>query len=235
MPPGLKRHLHLTISLLAGVMFIFIICWVRSQKPFLPSMCEFDQIKSFEGVVIEKPYPLLAVKRPYANGDRYTLYYLVGEGKHGAQDLVRGLDKENIALRGSLIYLDGQNMIEVIKGSIKVQAGHASVPLYLEDLGETTAVGEIVDSKCYLGAMNPGDSHIHRSCAIRCISGGIPPLFVIHNREGRRVYMLLEGADGRSVNKEVLDWIAQPVEITGKLSRYGNLLILKYFRIVSVY
>ena len=30
------------------------------------------------------------------------------------------------------------------------------------DFGEVTLAGEIVDSKCYLGVMNPGNGKVHR-------------------------------------------------------------------------
>ena len=48
-----------------------------------------------------------------------------------------------------------------------------------ESLGKQTFVGEIVDSKCFLGVMNPGRLTPHRACAIRCISGGVPPVLLV--------------------------------------------------------
>jgi hypothetical protein len=53
-----------------------------------------------------------------------------------------------------------------------------------EDLGAFTLVGEIVDSKCYLGIMNPGETNPHRECAALCIGGGIPPLIIAHDADG---------------------------------------------------
>ena len=41
--------------------------------------------------------------------------------------------------------------------------------------------GEIVDSKCYLGVMNPGEGTVHRDCAARCLSGGLPPMLVVRS------------------------------------------------------
>lgn len=38
-----------------------------------------------------------------------------------------------------------------------------------------TLEDEIIDPKCYFGVI-PGKGKIHRSCAIRCISDGIPPV-----------------------------------------------------------
>ncbi len=37
---------------------------------------------------------------------------------------------------------------------------------------------------------------------------------------------LLVSREGRSVNREVLDLVAEPVEITGRVVRWGDLLVL---------
>ena len=52
------------------------------------------------------------------------------------------------------------------------------MPLMPTSLGVATLRGEIVDSKCYLGAMKPGDQKTHKACATLCIRGGIPPVLV---------------------------------------------------------
>src|SRR6266511_5336791 len=100
-------------------------------------------------------------------------------------------------------------------------------PITSESLGEHTLVGEIVDSKCYLGVMNPGALTPHRACAIRCISGGVPPVLLVRQKDGPGIYLLLVSADGKPVNKQVLDMVAESVEITGEVERQGELLILR--------
>jgi hypothetical protein len=94
-------------------------------------------------------------------------------------------------------------------------------------LGKQTLTGEIVDSKCFLGVMNPGQLTPHRACAIRCISGGVPPVLLVRQRDGPAIYLLLVSAEGKPVNKQVLDMVAEPVEITGEVERQGELLILR--------
>jgi hypothetical protein len=96
-----------------------------------------------------------------------------------------------------------------------------------EDPGLVTLVGEIVDSKCFMGVMKPGNLKTHRACAARCVSGGIPPVLVVRDEKGRASYLLLTDADGRRVNERVLDRIAEPLEITGRLRRHGDLLELR--------
>ena len=227
MPPGISRFLRIAITVIAILMLVLIFLLVKGQRPFLSSMCEFQTVKSFEGVIIEKPYPLLLIQHAYTNVDqKYSFYYLVAEGKHGAGDLVRGLDGKAVSLKGSLIYLDGQTMIEVIDHSIQVKSDHGRNPFTFKYLDQGTFAGQIIDSKCYLGVMNPADLGEHRACAIRCISGGIPPLFIVQDKNGKKLYMLLESTDGKSVNQEVLGLVDEPVEITGRVMSYGNLLFL---------
>jgi hypothetical protein len=88
-------------------------------------------------------------------------------------------------------------------------------------------VGQIVDSKCFFGVMKPGELAPHRACAVRCISGGIPPVLVVRDAEGSAAYYLLADEDGRAVNERVLDKIAVPVSVAGELVRHGDLLVLR--------
>jgi hypothetical protein len=118
-------------------------------------------------------------------------------------------------------------MIEMVKGSVTATGDGAVRTARPTMLGEQTLVGEIVDSKCYLGVMNPGALTPHRACAIRCISGGIPPVLLVRQKDGPVLYFLLVARDGRPVNKHVLDIVAEPVQITGQVERQGELLILR--------
>jgi hypothetical protein len=84
-----------------------------------------------------------------------------------------------------------------------------------------TLAGEIVDSKCYLGVMNPGNGKVHRDCAARCISGGIPAAFVVKDAAGVSKTLVLSNA-GR-----LLEFVAEPVEISGRLFRSNGMLKLR--------
>ena len=124
-------------------------------------------------------------------------------------------------------------MIEAVPESIKLNTAQPAVPLGNKpgpspmSLGRQTLVGEIVDSKCYLGVMNPGRLAPHRACAVRCISGGIPPILLVRQSGGHPLYFLLVSSDGGPVNKQVLDMVAEPIEITGEVLRQGELSILR--------
>jgi hypothetical protein len=87
--------------------------------------------------------------------------------------------------------------------------------------------GEIVDSKCYGGVMNPGRGKVHRDCAVRCLSGGIPPVLVSENEAGDTTLYLLVDFDGSQLPREkFLDRVAEPVEIAGHLINRGDSKIL---------
>jgi hypothetical protein len=88
-----------------------------------------------------------------------------------------------------------------------------------------TVTGEIVDSKCYLGVMNPGQGKVHRDCAAGCLSGGIPPIFVTTDGNGQ---FLLVGLDGRALGRDALrEFIAEPITIRGELLQRGESRLLK--------
>jgi hypothetical protein len=119
-------------------------------------------------------------------------------------------------------------MIEVVAGSLQpVGADAARDETEEVVLGPHTLAGEIVDSKCYLGVMNPGQAKPHRECAVRCISGGVPPLFVATDSTGRALQLWLVSASGEPVNRQVLDLVAEPIEIAGEVRRANDRLYLR--------
>src|SRR5262249_3287574 len=136
-----------------------------------------------------------------------------------------------VTLKGTLIYREHQTMIEVAGDSIKpIGAPQRSVKSGTPEamsLGQQTLVGEIVDSKCFLGVMNPGQLTPHRACAIRCMSREIPPVLLVRRSDGTASYYLLVSQVGKPVTKEILDMVAEPVQITGEVVRQGDLLILR--------
>jgi len=75
--------------------------------------------------------------------------------------------------------------------------------------------------------MNPGEGKAHRDCAVRCISGGAPPVLRVYEPEGDARYFLLTGVDGRNVGPALLDYVAEPVEITGRAERHDDVYVLR--------
>ncbi|MCE9616231.1 MAG: hypothetical protein K8T26_18315 [Lentisphaerae bacterium] len=229
MAPEQARFLRMRVATLLVALVCVALSLVRWQRPFASSRFEYGVVKTFEGFISEQPYPTLIATHPIdAGNDRaVSRLYLVAPGKHGAQSLVAGLDGRSVRLDGSLIYRDNQAMIEVRPQSTHLldqRVVRSTTPVAL---GTYTLRGEIVDSKCYLGVMKPGNLKPHKACAIRCISGGCTPVLVVRDAAGSAVYVMLAGADGRPVNREVLDMVAVPLEVTGRVERQDNLFVLK--------
>jgi hypothetical protein len=203
-----------------------------SQQTIGVGVFEFGTIKKFAGVLEMAPYPHLLVPRPDKTGgsQSYSTYFLVAPFKHGLDpQRFSALDGQYISLMGTLIYRQDQTMIEALPDSIK--AVPQSSPMLLDTnfvpLGRETFTGEIVDSKCYFGVMNPGQLLPHRGCAICCIRGGIPPVLLVRTGNGPPLYLMLVSSEGKPVNQQVLDLVAEPVQITGEVEKQGDLLILR--------
>jgi hypothetical protein len=84
-------------------------------------------------------------------------------------------------------------------------------------VGRTTLTGEIVDSKCFAGVMNPGEGTVHRDCARRCLSGGITPMLVVRDGTGGERLVLLVSAHGRPIGRQLAPIAGVPVTVDGLL------------------
>jgi hypothetical protein len=238
---GIGKAVRKAVILVLLLAMLVPVLLAVSQRMIGQSVFEWDNHKTFTGILQVQPYPHLLVPRP-GTGQFHTLqsvemrpaafstYYLVAPWKFGLnREALAAFDGKSVSLQGTLIYRGNQTMIETKPEWIQV-AEKTSAPLSLPQsvpLGKQTLTGEIVDSKCFLGVMNPGQLTPHRACAIRCISGGVPPVLLVQQKNGPAIYLLLVSAEGKPVNKEVLDLVAEPVEITGEVERQGDLLILR--------
>lgn len=226
-PTMLARFVQKVVIGIGLVAVTLALVLVFGQMPFANSVFEYGKVRSFEGVLVAQPFPTLLVARPGKIGqqDKYSRYLLVAPGKHGADDLVADFDGKQVRLRGQLIYREGGTMVEIEPGSIALGDGLPAPQQATRDLGPVMLIGEIVDSKCYLGVMNPGQGKVHRDCAARCVSGGIPPMFVTTDGRER---LLLVGLDGRAVRRDALrEFIAEPIHVQGELLQRGSSQLLK--------
>jgi hypothetical protein len=228
-PQGIGTHVRKAVVVLLFLALAAAVVLALAQRTISVAVFEWGTLKMFSGTLKSQPYPHLLVQRPGRGGGQ-SAYYLVAPFKFGLNaKRVRALDGKEVTLKGTLIYRGNQTMIEARPESIQQvsaepkQAAESNVV----NLGRRTLVGEIVDSKCYLGVMNPGRLIPHRACAVRCISGGIPPVLLVRQDTGPPLYVLLVSSEGGPVNKQVLDMVAEPVEITGEVLRQDELWILR--------
>lgn len=235
-PAGTGKTVRRAVALviIAASATALMVAW--SQRTIGRAVFEWGRVTEFSGVLKAEPVPHLLVAGTGTNSSTtLTTHYLVNPWKFGFDaQLARKFDGQRVTLRGTRIYRDDQRMIEVERGSVIRSTPDEADALRVAgsssrvvSLGTQTFIGEIVDSKCFLGVMNPGQLKPHRACATRCISGGVPPVLLVRQADGTAKYLLLVSREGRPVNQAVLDLVAEPVRITGEVVQDGELLTLR--------
>jgi hypothetical protein len=231
LPKSLRRPLLLivvvTLSLLMAAGYVFASTTAGAGR----GKFAFGKAEGTLGLLTVKPEAMLWTVDPtLADGVRGTL--LVRQGKFGLSKRAAALDGELVRVKGATVARDGHRMIELAAdpllagdASAAERAALQSIPS--RDLGEVTLRGEIVDSKCYLGRMRPGDQRTHRACAQLCIAGGIPPLFVARAADGVETQYLLSTYDGASLAEPLMPFVAEPVEIRGRVVQRGDVQVLQ--------
>jgi hypothetical protein len=221
-PSGTARFVRRLLLALGALAVGLSAGLATSQQPFDPGSFEYGVERSFVGLLIEMPYPLLAVED---GSSPPRLHLLVAPGKHGAAALVVGLDGRRVRLAGSLVERSGNAMIEVVPDSIVAETAAAGPAPARHLLGRLAVRGEIVDGKCFLGVMKPGRDKPHRDCAARCLAGGVPPLLWVPGGKAGYIFLLVDER-GRALGAETGDWVGEPVAIDGRVERLGDLLVL---------
>lgn len=184
----------------------------------------FGDVRIYKGILIAEPTPMLVSDETV---DGHQLFYLVNPLKRGFPKAVA--QKHHLAkveIRGTLIHDEYEAMIEVLPNSTQVFGRAEKNPLKVSESQEVILRGEIVDSKCHLGAMNPGRFKLHRACAIQCIAGGIPPILIVQSPDGTLTYYLLVGLKGESIGQRLLNFVAEPVEVIGEAKAIGDRNVL---------
>ena len=227
-PRAIARWLRSRLLWFAAVAAAALGAFAGSQDHFHDSRFEFGNVSTVQGYLVSDPYPALLIPagNEEAPAEATVRIHLVGGGKKGAD--ISDWHNQFVKLSGTLIERDQQSMLELVAGSIETAnlPGPAPSSSTLA-LGQQTLVGEIVDSKCHLGVMKPGEGEAHRACAIRCISGGLPPMLVSRDTDGNARYMLLTNAEGEVFDDELLPKIGRAVRITGMVYQRDDTLFMR--------
>jgi len=180
------------------------------------AMWDTSTPRMFEGVVREEPYPMLETED--------GMYLIVRIGKFGAQERVKGMVDRRVRIEGFLLERDGRRMIELLDdaGAIEEVSGTPAGSEDWQDFGEVLLRGEIVDAKCYLGAMKPGDGKGHKPCATLCVGNGIPPMLVVHHQGRVKDYYIVVTDEFGAANDIVREYLGEAVEVRGRVVERGG-------------
>jgi sulfoxide reductase heme-binding subunit YedZ len=203
------------------------------QRHIALSSFDYKNLKLVQGQLIEYPFPAIRSVTGKDVFGRLSIktYPLINNDKFGADGVVDSIrkryntDKYIAEIRGAFIMRNKVTAMELAyrTSSIKIlDKNNGLPPGELRKLCDTAIFGEIIDPKCYFGAMNPGEGKPHRSCAILCISGGIMPMLAFKDIHGQSQYAVLLGQHGEKINTQVIKFVAEPLRIIGTLFRYDN-------------
>lgn len=231
-----KTRLALKRFVVLGVLFLIALAAVfaLTQNENKNSSFELTNATLITGVYHESPYPMLQVK--IAPGS-YKNIVLLGFGKKGANPYLDQLRNEeailtgkHISIEGNLIYYNGKTLLQITDEDKVTWAdtnSKDSSPLPEAMIQEKEFKGEIIDPKCYFGVMKPGYGKIHRSCAVLCISGGIPPVLVTTDANNNSKYYLLTDKKGNQLHKQILAYVGKPSLVKGDVYKLGDWLQLR--------
>jgi hypothetical protein len=220
MPEGIAKRIRPAAIGLIALALTLPAVLVVAQKRFSSGIFEYGRERTIEGRLIATPYPALLVAE--TSEHVAMTYWLVGPGKHGAADIVRGLDGHLVRVTGSLIARDADSMIEVASGHVVAIDTHTPPPLEpIRSLGPVVMRGEIVDSKCHLGVMKPGEGPAHRDCAVRCLLGSVTPMFVPSGHDRATGRLALVDPDGQPFTGSLETIAGRPLRVRGTLLARG--------------
>lgn len=229
MPPDLRRF-TVRVALVGLVLLgtgAATLAFTMAPSLGMPTT-RYDQ--AVEGVLGSEPYGVVWTRQPGSGALHGVL--LVRGGKFGFVEAGHPLAGRGVRVAGQLIERDGTSMLELgalPEGRPAIDAAALSAELQrgTRSLGEVTLRGVMEDSKCYLGRMRPGVGQPHRACAQLCVRGGIPPVLVTRDGTGQETAYLVATRDGRSMHAQVLDLLAEPVEVRGRLVEKGDLRFIE--------
>lgn len=228
-----QRTSRVIKSVVAGIaiLVVFIsVVLVLNQRKFASTRFDYGVYTTVEGSLFTKPIPHLVVNLGEASEKKIVQYIvLVGFGKSSARGLIKQLEKKEgqmlegatVTLTGNLIYGNGKTLLQVEEGTNNlsiVEASSIAPPAYNRDNDTRIIQGEIVDPKCFFGVMKPAEGKPHRSCAIRCLSGGIPAAFHSTSDE----YFVLLDENFEPFGDEILTVVGDFVTLQGESITWGD-------------
>lgn len=238
-PAGFMRHTRLVLWLLLLLVMTAAALLALSQRKFSAGRFEYGRLTEVKGIYQQFPVPSLQVTSGSDMHGKSAMMTipLVGYGKSGAEGVIAELEQQSgtsfegreVVFRGTLIYNDGKTLLQIDRHDhpmVRVTDAVSKMPALHQELGEVELNGEIIDPKCYFGVMKPGQGKPHRDCAVRCIDGGISPVFYVHNEKGETGYYLLLDENGKKMNAALKDFVAEPVSLKARAVQYNDWILL---------
>ena len=231
---GRKRFFFIALAMV----LLFASGYLFVENKFADSYFDFGNLTEIDGTVVT--YPVFGLKTEIEG--REQTVPLVGFGKSDALPVLESIEKQangqlfknlKVKLRGTIISYQDKVWMELTEGNesiVSIQKASVENIQKIDGLGTLLLSGEIIDPKCFFGVMNPAYKKIHRSCAIRCISGGIPPLLGIREGTDFVDYYFVTDENGLPLNQDILQLVGRPVNLLGQIEQVDDWKVIKVNR-----
>ena len=214
MSPRERRFTRTLVALLVLVGLASGAIIAHALRPAGAGAWNTSETITLTGTLRLAPYPHLVTPE--------GAVLLAEPGKFGPQSRLASLNALEVRLTGTLLTRGSWRALEITSHeSLGVTAASpSSLSLAPEAV---TLRGEILDSKCFLGAMKPGDGLTHKACAILCLRGGIAPLFVGQDASGRTYAAVLCTPDLTPISDTMISLAGEPIVAMGQIGSVGPL------------
>jgi hypothetical protein len=221
-PPHVRRFVTVIAPIILWIMVVVNAATLFAMRDPGDGVWDTGATRSLTGVLRAEPYPMLVTEDGRA-------VLLVEIGKRGAQARAAPLAGQIVTARGYPLTRGPWTMLELVPGDDALAAEPGAIgTIVLDPLRPVELTGEVLDAKCFLGAMKPGDGLAHRACAALCVRGGIPPMLAVPTPNGDAVdLVLLEGPDGDRFPDRLTRYMGRDVRIAGDATAIGGIQIVR--------
>ncbi|MDW3191356.1 MAG: hypothetical protein R8G66_03300 [Cytophagales bacterium] len=231
-PKGFQKAALIFFAVVSMSAIAFAGFFSRAEKGFVDSYFDFGNLTEVSGHLVMVPAPALLTEE---DGKIKTIP-LVGFGKFGAGPVLEpfqsklsgNISNYKVTIRGTYFEYQDKRWMELTEGENSLIDFEATAlrNRKISQNGSVTLSGEIVDPKCFFGVMNPGTKAVHRSCARRCISGGIVPVLAIRENGEFVDYYMLEDTSMEDIYQDILPFVGLPITISGDVTAYDDWKVL---------
>lgn len=223
---GVKRGLLLGGLATAGAAGLAGVALGGHMTPPGPGRWDPSKVETWRGRLVMDPYPMLR----FVDADGRPRTALIGcPDKCGVALELSAFVGKVVEVSGSAAVRSDHLMITASKpfGWIReIAEAPPPEPPPGQTLGAVSLEGELMDAKCWLGSMRPGEGLTHKGCAELCVRSGLPLLFVTGGPERTKRVFIALGPDGAILGTDVLPFVADPVRVTGAVEQRDGWLRL---------
>ncbi len=214
-PPNTGRFIARMAALIVLLVMLAAFTLGALQNPAGDGAYAFGTVESFEGELLARPIPYVAID-DHGNS---RIAILVDQGKHGVSAYVRDAINHKVRFDATRIEREGVLMLELAGADHFHVLDEIIRKVHPLITPPSTLVGELVDTKCYLGVMNPAQGKVHRGCAVECLRGGVQPGLLVTDEDGASRLVLISATPG-VINPE---WAGRTLTVTGSVHKNGAL------------